>query len=362
MHSVCLCNHNPSHIHTHIDTWIAVELNEDDKRVEDAEQIQKDVVRTLGKWTRAGPERTARQAALQRVLLRAFAQNRGAKHYFQGCNDVAAVLLLALGEVQAARALVWLMNHTLARWFEPALPPLVELMEQLMPLVHLADPACHAQLCAADCTAPDYALSWVMTWFAHITDDLGAVYALYDVLFAVRGAVATPVVYLAAQTVLLCADALVRLPCDLPAVYQYFACKMPLLVTAAHARAHGRSGASCPVCALVDRNLYGSSSNNSRRDARGVIVVEQLIAGAQQLQERWDWAALQQHKAELARDAAKKARDCDCKAQEKLKTAMQRARGVASASSSMNSSRAIVLMVFAAAVGFAAYTMKQALN
>ena len=305
----------------------AVELSEDDETVDDADQIAKDVVRTLGKWTRAGAERTARQAALRRVLLRAFAQNRGTKHYFQGCNDVAAVLLLALGEVQAARVLDWLMNHTLARWFEPALPPLVELMEQLMPLVHLADAPCHARLCAADCTAPDYALSWVMTWFAHSTDDLGAVYALYDVLFAVRTPVATPVIYLAAQTVLACADDLCRLPCDLPAVHQYFAREMPLLATAAHAHVHTR-GPRCPVCARVHRNLYGGDgdSNSGGSGTRGVLVVEQLIADAQRLQARWDWAALQRHKAALARAEAARARDCDRRAQHTLDVAAERAR------------------------------------
>lgn len=336
----------------------AVELCEDDERVEDADQIRKDVVRTLGKWTAAGAERAARQAALERVLLRAFARNRGVRHYFQGCNDVAAVLLLALGEVQAARALDWLMNHTLARWFEPALPPLVELMAQLMPLVHLAAPACHARLCAADCTAPDYALSWVMTWFAHTTDDLGAVYALYDVLFAVRTGVAVPVIYLAAQTVLACADDLARLPCDLPAVHQYFAREMPLLVTAAHARAHTR-GARCPVCAVVHRNIYGPSSSEDEDagapgagTARRVIVVEQLIADAQQLQARWDWAALQAHRAELARDEEAHARECDRRAQHTLDVATKHAGG---ASADMRSRSIVVAAVAASllAVAFA---------
>ena len=324
-----------------------MELSAEDEEVEDAGQIEKDVVRTLGKWTHAGAERAARQEALRRVLLRAFAQNRGKRHYFQGCNDVAAVLLLALGEVQAVRVLDWLMNGVLARWFEPALPPLVELMAQVMPLVHLENPACHARLCTADCVSPDYALSWVMTWFAHGTDDLGAVYAIFDELFAAcldasaEGAKASPpatrIIYLAAQTVLTCAGDLCRIPCDLPSVHQYFAREMPPVVTAAHAGVH-TSSSRCPVCAAIRHNIHGdASSGSSSSGGNGssrVIVVDELIAGARQLQQRWNWDALQEHRVELAREEEAQERECDRRAQQALDDAVHRARETAAAASS----------------------------
>ena len=280
---VCAHTRNANTAHSEKDTQrrrgqkYTVELDEEDESNEYTDQIEKDTARSMHCWSVDDEDLANKRAALRRILVKAIAQSHGTKHYFQGLNDVASVLYFALGEVQAVRALDWLMHHTLALWFEPSLPPLVAIMSCIPHLLRLAAPSAYAVLCACDSgTRPDFALSWVTTWFAHNTRDIAALYQLFDVLFDTPSGDATAVVYLAAEVIKQC---LARVPenqrpKDMCEATQFFAA-MPPIATREHAKQQQQQG-SC-------------------------LVVEDIISGAKDMMSKWSWDSIKmdQHVSQM---------------------------------------------------------------
>jgi len=263
------------------------------------QQILKDVKRTMWNWSFSRADRHAKQAALCRVLVKAFAQNKGAKHYFQGCNEVASMLLFALGETQAVVALDWLMNHTLTRWFELSLPPLVELMANIMPLLDLADGEVYQLLRDCDIESPTFALSWLMTWFAHNTEDIQALFKVYDVLFDIHEGDAVAIIYMAAQTIIMCKEDLLSISRDMPRVHEYFTRELPPIVT------REKAARMLSNETETDQHYYPRLGLNKIK----VLPVEDIVEGSKKLFNQCNWDELKRHAEELTNEQEEHSRN-----------------------------------------------------
>lgn len=101
----------------------------------------------------------------------------GCISYFQGFHDVASVLLLVLGEPAAHPVLERLALFHLRSCTRTTLDPVLGLLGLLLPLLGQLD----ADLAAKLAPAPVFwAVSWVMTWFAHSAESLDAAARLFD--------------------------------------------------------------------------------------------------------------------------------------------------------------------------------------
>jgi len=223
-----------SHVHVPEDTTNA--LNESDERT-----IRMDAKRSFGAFLEKS-EVPAAQERLERVLLGGMRRAHPRSRYIQGLHDVATVLLLAMeGDDAAAEDLLARLLRTYMRDLtvenlpspresidslpsvaqgqdapmddegdattagereslngEPAIVEesasefegapsgfelVVHRLDNLHPLVWECDPALGEALMNSQ-VRPVYALSWVMTWFAHDLTDLQAAYRLYDLFMA----------------------------------------------------------------------------------------------------------------------------------------------------------------------------------
>ncbi len=128
-------------------------------------------------------ERAARVAALLRVLDAVFPAARAAAFpfYVQGAHDVAAVLLLTLGEARAVPALHALARGALRGALLADLRVPAALLARLPALIARADaPLARALARGGAGALPPYALPWLLTWFAHSVASLGVAQALFD--------------------------------------------------------------------------------------------------------------------------------------------------------------------------------------
>ena len=142
----------------------------------------------------AGWSPTRRTEAVRQLawtLTRAFGSDAsGVRGYWQGAHDVAAVLLLWLPPASAERALRRLLRRGLAGHAAPASAPggglaaAQQALALLARLLELFDPALAAACARAGVQEPHYALSWLLTWFAHDFRGGAAAARLFDLFLA----------------------------------------------------------------------------------------------------------------------------------------------------------------------------------
>ena len=155
----------------------------------DKSTVDKDVARSLWRFA-DGRTRKRRRACLRRVLNATFDDD---VCYYQGFHDVAEVVLGVCGferphvAVALCRALARtrFADATRASFEAVALS-----LRLVVPLVFAGDAALGAALFAGPDESwellrePLWALSWVITWFAHDVEDGGALLDLWDRLLA----------------------------------------------------------------------------------------------------------------------------------------------------------------------------------
>lgn len=116
-------------------------------------------------------------------ILHAILCNNPTICYYQGFHDICLVFLLTLGEhagfVAAEKATLFFLRDSTA----PTLQPVVETLSLLIPLIQIYDPQLGNFLVQAD-TKPFFALSWMITWFAHDVEKLSDVQRIFDFFLA----------------------------------------------------------------------------------------------------------------------------------------------------------------------------------
>ena len=151
----------------------------------DAAVVDADVARSLWHFApRASEgELNRRRAELKTLLNGVVGANPGVVHYYQGLHDVASVLLLTLGLEAAFGALEALALTRLREFVKSDLSASLERLELLPPLLRRAAPELQRWVDAAG-TPPHFALSWLITWFAHDCRNLAVAKRCFDLFLA----------------------------------------------------------------------------------------------------------------------------------------------------------------------------------
>lgn len=84
----------------------------------------------------------------------------------QGLHEIAGVLMLEVGENVAVQLLARLVTTHLRDCTRHSLDAVIESLHLLYPVVRETDPELARHLIAAG-LPPFFALSWIITWFAH---------------------------------------------------------------------------------------------------------------------------------------------------------------------------------------------------
>ena len=104
-------------------------------------------------------------------------------YYYQGMHDIAAVLLIQVGPLQAAGTLNFLVAHHLKGFMQSGMGTAVTLLDLLMWMTQHVDSELHAAITQDD-LPPHFALPWLLTWFSHDTTQLSLVARLFDMFLS----------------------------------------------------------------------------------------------------------------------------------------------------------------------------------
>lgn len=128
------------------------------------------------------PERAAHLSALQRVLAATFplSHQHEFPFYVQGAHDVAAVLLLAVGEPGATLLLPHLVEGPIRGFLQPDMSVPCALLTSLLPLIRRADAALGRHVEAHVGGHGVWALPWLLTWMSHSVASLDTATALFE--------------------------------------------------------------------------------------------------------------------------------------------------------------------------------------
>jgi hypothetical protein len=142
-------------------------------------QVQLDVVRSMTHFAMRRDEREARLKQLSRVIDSVLAANP-TLHYYQGYNDVCSVAIMVMEEDEPARQVAeQLARFHLREAMNPTMAAVQEALTLMMLILKRRDKRLYQCLRACE-VEPVFAISWIITWFAHDLKSLSQVERLYD--------------------------------------------------------------------------------------------------------------------------------------------------------------------------------------
>ncbi|KAK9868698.1 hypothetical protein WJX84_002032 [Apatococcus fuscideae] len=179
----------------------------------DTAVVEVDVQRSLWSYTEGWTDakRGSSRAQLKSLLNAAIGHHNGQAFYYQGLHDIASVLLFEIGERPAFLVLRHLVRNHLRDFTRPTLEPVMELLELLMPLLEQADLELYHHV-ASSGAPPYFALSWLITWFAHNVPGLEQITRLFDLFMASH-----PLMPLYVAVIAMRASRITLLKCELDA-------------------------------------------------------------------------------------------------------------------------------------------------
>ena len=139
-------------------------------------------------------------------------------NYYQGLHDIASVLLVQVSEVTAAPLLLRLMHCHLREYLTPTIDGVLAVLQLMLPIITAEDPLLGQFLCGAGFDDRcHFALSWMLTWFAHALDEhLAVVARLFDFFLATHPLMP---MYLSVAVVLQRRREVLRTECSFPEVH-----------------------------------------------------------------------------------------------------------------------------------------------
>lgn len=165
--------------------------NDSERRKEDVEhkmnndyydQIEKDVHRSMNHFDvnkdYSSLERTHDQQILQRMLNAVFYYNKDL-HYTQGFHDMCSVFYIVCGERLGTVLSESLAKRHMRDLTRDNLNVFQWVLDLILPLLSLCDHEMHLFLTNANVTA-FFALSWILTWFAHNITQFEDIARIYD--------------------------------------------------------------------------------------------------------------------------------------------------------------------------------------
>jgi hypothetical protein len=191
-------------------------------------QIKVDVLRSLNNFDLvkgiSAEARTFRALQLTKVITRIVSEDTNL-HYFQGFHDICSVFLLVAGETLGYR----LIHRFVYTYCRDAMRPTFDLTSSLMSLIPLlirsVDVPLYEKLLALQqevrsSQMPMFALSWVITYFAHVVPCFEQVTRIFDFCL---GTHPLSILYLSAALILKHRNAIFTMH-DMPEIHSLFSC------------------------------------------------------------------------------------------------------------------------------------------
>lgn len=160
-------------------------FNVDPCTLKDYDVIKCDINRSL--WhiipTMTQNERLQRRQELMKVIVDTLCMDQ-TLCYYQGFHDICSVLLLVCGNIVAGMVAQALCRDYIREFLYKDLRYVEELLRLIFHVVRAEDPELADHLQKGNMTEGHYALSWLLTWFAHALDNLEASARLFDFIIA----------------------------------------------------------------------------------------------------------------------------------------------------------------------------------
>ncbi|EDQ92638.1 uncharacterized protein MONBRDRAFT_5351 [Monosiga brevicollis MX1] len=158
-----------------------------DVEVEDSvrRQLEVDVARSLWKYPDNinADQREVLRTRLLNIMLNILHEYPDL-HYYQGFHDVTAVIMLTCKNDALTLAIMRrLVRCHLKNYLCSTMQPVIQQLELLPVLLQHLDPELNNFIQRAG-VEPTFAVSWLITWFAHDIDELPRVQRLFDFLLS----------------------------------------------------------------------------------------------------------------------------------------------------------------------------------
>lgn len=183
--------------------------------------VSGDVARSMWSWgthEHSTHDRARYREQLSTIINSVLSQNPE-NCYYQGYHDVATVLLMCTANVSQSHTMLERLSQTYLR---EAMRPTLEVVVQELRLLLILVQKEHRQLFAflhrgLPDQEPFFAVSWLLTWFAHNIESPPELLRLFDFFLSSH-----PLMPLYFSTVLILthAEEILQQPCDMPSIHQ----------------------------------------------------------------------------------------------------------------------------------------------
>lgn len=179
-------------------------------------QVTLDVIRTLKRFPSEISEnlRFKLQNELIDLICRILVKHKNL-HYYQGYHDICLTFLLVTGVEESLPLLETLTLSHLTCFMEPNMESTLKLLFNILPLVDIINPKMAEHIQKAE-LGVIFCLSWLITWYSHVMDNLQIILRLYDFFI-----VSDPLmpVYLGAIIVSERAEEILSIDCDMASLH-----------------------------------------------------------------------------------------------------------------------------------------------
>ncbi|ESP03750.1 hypothetical protein LOTGIDRAFT_64842, partial [Lottia gigantea] len=182
------------------------------KNHRDYTQVVMDVNRSLKRFPPGmeDEERYALQDVLISVIMRVLVNN-SQLHYYQGFHDICVTFLLVVEEDVAFALVEKLTQNHLRDFMDSDMERTKNMLNYLYPIINKASPNLGEFMERAE-LGTIFCLSWLITWYGHVLNDIKHIVRLYDFFIACHPLMP---IYLAAAIVLYRQDEILSCECEM---------------------------------------------------------------------------------------------------------------------------------------------------
>lgn len=182
-------------------------------------QVRLDVERTLLRFppNLTDNERNELQEDLIVVVIKTLIKQNHL-NYYQGYHDICLIFLMVLGKDLCLPLIESITKTHFKDFMGPTMEKTRDLLSYLMPLINSIHSECAEYLQKGGVGNVMFALSWFITWYSHVLDNVETILRLAD-LFVVSHFLMP--VYVAAEIVRFFADQVLSVDCDMPSLHQF---------------------------------------------------------------------------------------------------------------------------------------------
>ncbi|GAM22810.1 hypothetical protein SAMD00019534_059850 [Acytostelium subglobosum LB1] len=182
----------------------------------DTDQVTKDVERSMWRFTKGKSKlREKKRAELTRII-NAILSLYPQLHYFQGYHEIGSILLMVTNERLSFAMLERLSLNHIGDSMRPSFSEVSKILNLLFPLLSFVDKQTHQFIVNSE-VQPMFAISWLITWFAHNFEELEPTARLFDFFLASH-----PLIPLYFSLITYLKKDLLKLECAYDTVHHYF--------------------------------------------------------------------------------------------------------------------------------------------